>query len=229
MLVVGLGYEGSFTQVSLTGRGFMFQDVAAESMATFEFSSTGYFEAFCGASAGFHLRHSKFLLRLFLLGRNDHGHVAAFDFRLLFYNGSVAELFCHLVEQYFAQLRMAHFTAAEHDRDLDLVAVLQKAGCILELNAKVMVFNTGAQLDFFDFKDFLFLAGFFFPFLLLVTIFAIIQYLAYRRTCLRRDFHQVQVVFHGHVDGVTAGHDTQLLSVLVDDADLSRTDIVIDA
>ena len=80
----------------------------------------------CRTSAGFHLRHNLHPPS-FTLRRNDHGHVAAFQFRLLFYNGCVAKLLSHSDQQRFTQFRMTHLTATEHDRDARLVALLEEA------------------------------------------------------------------------------------------------------
>ena len=124
---------------------------------------------------------------------------------------------------------MTHLTATEHDRDLDLVAVFQETRRIFKLNAKVMVFNTGAQLYFFYFKNLLFFAGFFFPFLLLITIFAIIQYLAHGGPGLRGNFHQVKMTFLSQCICIPTGHNAQLLPVLVNYAYLAPADIIVNA
>src|SRR4051812_17351003 len=59
--------------------------------------------------------------------REHHRHVAPVLLGALLDDGELAEVLREAVQQHLAALGMGHLAAAEHDRDLDLVAPLQEA------------------------------------------------------------------------------------------------------
>ena len=69
--------------------------------------------------------------------------------------------FCHdAVEDFVGYILMRHFASAETHRDFDLVAFLQKRRRGFHLDREIVIVDRGAQLDFLQLHNFLFLAGF---------------------------------------------------------------------
>ena len=62
------------------------------------------------------------VLLLLLVDSDDHSHVSAFNFRFFFYMGGVFQFISESNQQITAQFRMAHFAAAEHNRNFDFAA-----------------------------------------------------------------------------------------------------------
>src|SRR5262249_42271753 len=71
---------------------------------------------------------------LLLLGSDHHAHLAAFQAREGLHHAVLADVFLDLLGQVLAQVLMGHFTAAETDGDLDLVAFLEEAKHVAQLD-----------------------------------------------------------------------------------------------
>ena len=99
----------------------------------------------------------------------------------------------HPAEQPLAQMRMDQFPTAEHDRELDLVSLLQEALDVTLLRLEVVVVDLGPQLDLFDADRRLPLARFLGLLLLLVPVLAVVHHLADRRVGHRGHLDQVEV------------------------------------
>ena len=65
-----------------------------------------------------------------------------------------------LSQQRFADIGMRHFSAAEPNRHLDSVAVLQELQSALDLDIEVVGVNTGRHPNFLDLGHMLILLGF---------------------------------------------------------------------
>jgi hypothetical protein len=92
-----------------------------------------------------------------------------------------------------------------------------------------MLADLGTEFHFFDLDDvvlaasiFLFLDAFEFEF-------AVVHDPSHWWLRLGRDFHQVHLPFHRQGFGAVDGQDTQLLVAIVNDADFSGADLVVDA
>lgn len=66
------------------------------------------------------------LTGLLLLAGQHHDHLASFHLRSLLDDRDIGHVLLNLVEQFAAQLLVAHLAPAEADRDLALVAGLMK-------------------------------------------------------------------------------------------------------
>jgi hypothetical protein len=99
------------------------------------------------------------------------------------------------VEQLHAQLGVRHFTTAEAQGDLHLVAFFEEAGHGLGLHLVVVDVDVRAELDLLELDHLLPLARLVLLLLLLELELAIVQDLADGRIGVRNDFHQVQASF----------------------------------
>ena len=83
-------------------------------------------------------------------GAEHHRHVAAVLLGPLLDDGELAELLREAVEDDLAALGVRDLAAAEHDRDLDLVARLQEALDVALLGRVVVLRDLRAELDLAD-------------------------------------------------------------------------------
>ena len=123
---------------------------------------------------------------------------------------------------------MCDLTAAETDRNLDLVSVLEETAGVLDLGIQVANVDIRRQANLFDFHDTLILTGFLLALGLLETEFAVIHDLAYRRLCLRCDLDQVHALFYGDFLCLLDGYDAELFAVVADQTDFLVADLFID-
>lgn len=124
---------------------------------------------------------------------------------------------------------MGHFTAAEPQRDLYLVAIVQKFEHVTHFDVIVIGIGVRSELDLFDLDDLLLFAGFRFALLGLVFEFAEIHDLAHGRIGIGRDLDQVQAGFFGHFHSATGCHDPDVFAVGTNQADFIRADIFVNA
>ena len=174
------------------------------------------------------LRKNRAFGLLVLGGRQKHEHLAAFELGLLFHRAAICAQFREAMEQILTERRMRNLTAAETDRNLDLVAVLEEAAGVLYLGVQVADVDVGGQANLFDLHDALILARFLFALGLLETEFAVVHDFADRRLGLRGDLDQIHALFHGGFLRFLDGDDTELLAVVVNQTDFSVADLFID-
>ena len=161
-------------------------------------------------------------------GRHEHHHAAAFGLGLLVNDALARKRLGEAVMHIEAQIGVRHFAATEPDGYLELVALRQELGGLVDLGVEVVGVDVERQADLLDFHDFLVLLGFFFPFLHFKTVLAVVQDLAHRRLGLRGDLDQVKVLVHGHAQRVARGHDAHLGTIGADQADLLVADALVD-
>ena len=123
---------------------------------------------------------------------------------------------------------MSHFTAAETNRDLDAVSILQELQSALDLGIEVIGVDIGRHSDFLDLNDVLILLGFLFLLHLLEAELAVVHDLADGRDGVGSDLNQIQLLFLCHTQSGFSRHDTQLGAVRADDAKLFVPDFFID-
>jgi hypothetical protein len=164
-----------------------------------------------------------------LTRRQHHNDLAAFEARLLLNLGDLDGVALDPVEQLIAQLLVRHFTAAEPQGDLDLVAFLEKPLHRAHFHVVIVIVDHRPQLDFLDLDDFLLLARFGGFLLRLIFIFAEIENLANRRDRIRRDLHQIEPGLLRHGDGGADFSDALVGAVFVDELDLANADLLVDA
>ena len=119
-------------------------------------------------------------------------------------------------------------TPPEHNRDLDLVALLEEPLNVTLLGAVVVRVDLRPELDLLDDRLRLILARF--PGLErgLVLELAVVHQLADRRTRRGRDFHQVEVGFLGQPERVIQRDNPDLLAVGTDEPHLGIRDPIVD-
>src|SRR6185436_7054950 len=161
------------------------------------------------------------------LAAQDRVHLVALEPRHRLGNRDVGELVDQPLENAPADLRMRHLAAAEEDRRLHLVAVLEEALDVLLLELVVVLVDLRAELDLLDLDHFLVLARFTRPFLLLVLVLPEVHDPADRRDGGRRNFHQVEPLGLGDRQRLWRRHDAQLLAGVVDHADFTDADSLV--
>ena len=132
-----------------------------------------------------------------------------------------------LIQNIFAELLMAHFTTAEAQYYLDLVAVSQKSDGVLHLGLEIVGLDTAGKLDFLDLDHVLFFLCFFFSLLLLETVFAEVDHFAYRGLSARRDKHQVKSLIVRDAECSLGTHDPELVSGGAYDSDFFEADVFV--
>src|SRR5262249_37756657 len=95
-------------------------------------------------------------------------HLVAFESGHRLGDGDLRQCADQPLEDAAPDFRMRHLAAAEENRRLDLVTVLEEALDVLLLELVVVFVHLGAELDLFDFDDLLVLPGLARPLLFLV-------------------------------------------------------------
>src|SRR6266446_2885249 len=163
-----------------------------------------------------------------LLRRHDHGHLPAFHPRHLLDFGVLLEVVPDPHQDVHSQLLMRQFAPAEPHGHLDLVAFLDEFDHAAHFYIVIVVVDAGAQLDFFDFDDFLLFAGFVLFLLLFIFIFAEIEDFTNRRVGGRRDLDEIETGIGGHGERLVALDDSHHVAALVDQAHAWNADLAVD-
>jgi hypothetical protein len=119
-------------------------------------------------------------------------------------------------------------TAAEHDRDFDLVAVLEETLDVALLGVVVVRRDLRPELDFADVDLLLVLAGLLLLLLLLVFVLRVVEHPRHRRLVVRRDLDQVEIGGLGAAQRLRGVDDPELLPVRPDQAHLWDADPLVD-
>jgi hypothetical protein len=164
--------------------------------------------------------------RLFA-GSEKHAHVAAFLERRRLDHREAVEILEEALEQVAATLGVSLLTTAEHDRDLDLVVVLEEALDMALLGFVVVLGDLRPQLDLADVDLLLVLAGLLLLLLLLVLVLRVVEQARDRRLRARRDLDQVEIGVGGALQRVVDVDDAELLAVGADQANLRDADSLI--
>ena len=82
-----------------------------------------------------------------LLWGNDHGEVPAFQLGIRLHGSHIRQGFDHLGQKAKAAFRVGDLPAPENHRDLDFVALSQKAAHMLHLELHIVVIDLGPNLD----------------------------------------------------------------------------------
>ena len=110
-----------------------------------------------------------------------------------------------------ADFRVRHLAAAEEDRRLHLVAVLEEALDVLLLELVIVLVHLRTELDLLDLDDLLVLPRLARALLLLVLVLPEVHDAADRRHGRRRDLDQVEPLLLGDGQGLRRRHDAELL------------------
>ena len=164
-----------------------------------------------------------------LTRRHHHGHLAAFELWLKLDLHLFVKLLFHPIQHFHAEMLVGHFTAAEAERDLDLVALLKELRDLFGFNLIIVRVDVRAELDLFQFLGLLLLLSSRFFLLRFVTHLAIVDDLTDRDLLVWRDFNEVHTGFAGSVQGSFYGHFTLFFAFFIDQKDACGTNIAIGA
>jgi hypothetical protein len=124
---------------------------------------------------------------------------------------------------------VGHFTAAEAQRDLGLVAFFQEALEIAQLDLVIAFVGRGTELDFLDLDDLLLGTGLGLTLLFLVLELAVVHQAADGRFGIGRDFHQIHVILLGKPERVGDLDDAELFPIQTYQTHLGDADFTVDA
>ncbi len=240
-LSVSCGNLGLLTETTLTLGGLLGQDVALVGLGAHKLAGTGAAETLLGAAVGLHLRHELLLCRLqtlFLgcclvalviegtLNRSEeHEHVTAFELRSRLDRSKRFKVLSQTLEHVETLLGMSHLAATEHDGDLNACALLEESQDVTLLGLVVTHVNLGTEFHFLNFDPGLVLTSLLGLHGLLVLELAIIHDPAYRRFCVRRDFHQVKALLIGNALRIADAEQTKLRTINADQTARARGDL----
>lgn len=118
-----------------------------------------------------------------MIGLEDHGHSAAFDFGVALDFGMGPKLFFDLLEDVAAEIEVGHLAATELERELNLITFFKKLFGVIDLDHEVVIADfDGFEFEFFELAGAGAGAGLVFFLLLLVSPLAVIHYAADRGT-----------------------------------------------
>src|SRR3954463_43933 len=172
---------------------------------------------------------SAVLLLLLAMRGHHHDHVAPV---LLGLELDVAELLHVLgepLEQPEPELGARLLTAAEHDRDLDLVARFQEPHDVTLLGLVVVRIDLRPELHLFDDRVHLVAACFTGLLRVLVLPLSVVHELGHGRTGGGSYLDKVEIGFLSESQGVADGDDADLLAVGTDESHFWDADPVVDA
>src|SRR6266498_1201779 len=169
----------------------------------------------------------RLLSRFLRTGRQDRVQRVAFLPGAELNDAAIANIFNQALQNATSPTCTRHFAAAEENRRLDFVALIQKAQHVVLLGLVVVIVHIDAELHFFDRDGLLVLLGFAFLFFLLIKKLPIIHDAANRRLRGGGNFYQIQVLFASHLERFKGWHDADLLAFVANHADFARANTII--
>ena len=150
------------------------------------------------------------------------------EVRALLDDGELLELLGEAVEDHRAALGVRLLAPAEHDRDLDLVLVLEEALDVALLRRVVVLGDLRPELDLADHDLLLVLARGLLLLGLLVLVLRVVEHAAHRRLGLGGDLDEVEIALLRVAQRVLGLHDADLRAVVADDPNLGNADALVD-
>src|SRR6478735_7689161 len=166
---------------------------------------------------------------LLLVRADDHGHVAPVLLGRGLDEAELLDVLGQLLQQAEAQLGTVLLAAAEHDRDLDLVARTQEPHDVTLLGLVVVLVDLGTKLHLLDDHVRLVAPGLAGLLGVLVLELPVVHELADRGASLRGDLDEVEVGLDGKLECLVGRHDANGLAVGSYEPDLGYADPVVDA
>jgi len=123
---------------------------------------------------------------------------------------------------------MERLPSPEHDRDLDLGSLAEKAHDVPLLGLVVMDPDLWSELDLLDLNLELMLPGLLGALLLLVAVLRVVHDPRDRRICAGRDLHEIEALAERELERFLRREDPDLLALVVDQADTLRADLLVD-
>src|SRR6195256_978902 len=159
----------------------------------------------------------------------DQEEVAALHDRSALDDRDVLRRVRHPIEDPSPDLLVDHLAAPEHDRHLDLLALLQKLLDALELGLEVMLGDFRPELHLLELGDVLAAPLVFLLLDRLELVLAVVDQAADGRLSLRRELDEVQALFRRDAFRGIQAEDSQLIALVVDQAHFRRADLIVDA
>jgi len=145
-----------------------------------------------------------------------------------FDDARVADVQNESIDDVVAQLAVSHLASAKTQACFHLVAVTQKADCLVLLGLVVVLVHGDRELDFLKGDDLLLLACGAFALFLFVEKAAVVLDAADRRNSGRRNFDQVEAALTGDFQRLEGLKDSKLFAIFVDDAYFAGANSLID-
>src|SRR6478672_5111739 len=145
-----------------------------------------------------------------------HGHVPTLEQWLGLDQADLLHVICEPHEQVAPAIRMLALAAPEHDRDLDLRALVQEALDVAFLRVVVVNTDLRSELDVLDVDLRLVLPRELRLLFQLVAVLAVVHHPAHRRISLGRDLDQVEVLRVRVLACLVSRLQSELLAVFVD-------------
>ena len=133
----------------------------------------------------------------FFLGREHHRHVASVELRRRLHLGVGSDDLGNPVQDSHTQLGVRDLASTEHDRDLDLVTLIQELLNFASFGIEVTTANFRAVFHLLDHDIGGLLAGLLVALLQFVEILRVVEDLAHRWVGHRRDFNKVELHLTG--------------------------------
>ena len=152
-----------------------------------------------------------------------------FHARHEFHDAEIAHILDQAVDNVVTQVAMSHLPAFEAQRCLYLVAFAKEAHSLIFLGLIIMLIDCDRKLHFFHDDDFLLLACSAVALVFFVQELSIVLDTADWRDGIGRNFYQVKATLTGDLQCLERLQNAQLISFVVDDANFTGTDLVVDA
>lgn len=168
-------------------------------------------------------------LGLLLVRTEDHDHVPAVLLRVRLHEAEVGHILRETLQQSVTELRPGLLATTEHDRDLDLVALLEEPDDVTLLGVIVVRVDLRPELHLLDDRVRLVLARLTGLHGRLVLELPVVHELAHGRTGVRRDLDEVEVVLLRKLQGLGKRDNPDLLTTGTDKSHLGNANPVVDA
>src|SRR5690606_38642823 len=165
--------------------------------------------------------------RLFLFGGDHHDHLPALEPGAGLDHDVLAQVGLDPLRHLPAQLLVAHLAATEADIDLDLVAVLQEAPHLAQLDLVAALVRHRPELHFLDLDLSRLRLGHVGLLLGLEPELAEVHDLAHRRIRVGLDLHQVEAFLLGHRKRLVARKHADHLAVAANHAHARDADFLV--
>ena len=162
------------------------------------------------------------------MGRDNNDHASSFKLGLLINGANLGAAVDKLLDYRCAKLRMSHFSSAEANGNLYLVAVAEEFNGVSQLCVKIVGINVKGKPYFLDLDYFLIFLCFFFTLCLFKTIFAVIHNAANMGSGSGRNLYKIKIFFGGNGKSVLYGNYAELRAVGIDYANFFFANLLID-
>src|SRR5512134_221444 len=165
---------------------------------------------------------------LAFLWRQYHDQLPPFHLGVLLHRAVLREISLHPLDQPHPQFLVGHLASAVAQRDLGLVALLQKTGQVPQLDLVVALVGSRPELDLFD-DDLLLLELGLVPLLgLAILVFPVIHDAADGRRRRRCNLDEIELGFLRELVRRSQAHDADLFAAGPYQPDFRRVDLAVD-